>query len=59
MPTIQSLPTHVEVEKVLMHFTLYLRHSSLPGSLFTVQFVINRTKVLNYILYPEFFDSFN
>jgi len=59
MVTIQSPPTHVEVEKVLMHFTLYLRHSSLPGRVCTVQFVINETKLLNCVLYPEFYDSFD
>jgi hypothetical protein len=58
MAKLQSPPTHVEVEKALMHFTLYLRHSSLSGSVCTLQFVINRTKVLNYVLYPEFYDQF-
>jgi len=32
MATVHSHPTHVEVEKARTHFTLYLRHSSLPGN---------------------------
>jgi len=52
MATIHSRPTHVEDEKTLMHFTLYLS-PSLPASLCTVQFVINRTKCTELRLIPR------
>jgi hypothetical protein len=58
MATIQSPPTNSEVEKAPIHFVLYLRHSSIPSSLCTVQFLIDITKVLHYVLYPEFYDHF-